>query len=110
MQFFIKILISLVIIIVCTQIVRKFPSLSGLIATMPIVSVIILVWIYSDNPGDFKLMEDFTKAALRGILPSILFFLVAYFCFMKHYSIGIVLGASFGIWLLGAFIHQWLLR
>jgi hypothetical protein len=55
-------------------------------------------------------MEDFTKAALRGILPSILFFLVAYFCFMKHYSIGIVLGASFGIWLLGAFIHQWLLR
>ena len=110
MQFLIKILISLVIIIVCTQIGRKFPSLSGLIATMPIVSVIILVWIYSDNPGDFKLMEDFTKAALWGILPSVLFFLVAYFCFLKHYPIGVVLAASFGIWLMGAFIHQWLLR
>ncbi|MCX5845970.1 MAG: DUF3147 family protein [Deltaproteobacteria bacterium] len=110
MEFFIKLLISVTIIIICTQIGRKFPSFSGLIATMPIISVIILVWIYSDNPGDFKLMEDFTKAALWGIVPSILFFLVAYFCFINHYHIGIVLSASFGTWLMGAFVHQWLLR
>lgn len=110
MEFFIKLLISVAIIIVCTHIGRTFPSLSGLIATMPIVSVIILVWIYSDNPGNFTLMENFAKAALWGILPSILFFLVAYFCFTKHYSIGIVLSASFGTWLIGAFVHQWMLK
>ena len=110
MEFFIKLLMSVAIIVVCTQIGRKFPSLSGLIATMPIISLIILVWIYSDNPGNFKLMEDFTKAALWGILPSILFFIVAYICFMKHYPIGIVLCAGFGTWLAGAFIHQWFLR
>ena len=74
MDFVVKLLISMAIIIVCTQIGRRFPSVSGLIATMPLVSVIILVWIYSDNPGNFKLMEDFTKAALWGIVPSILFF------------------------------------
>lgn len=110
MEFVVKLLISMAIIIVCTQIGRRFPSVSGLIATMPLVSVIILVWIYSDNPGNFKLMEDFTKAALWGIVPSILFFLVAYACFVKHYPIGIVLSASFATWLLGAFIHQMLLR
>ncbi len=110
MEFIIKLLISVAIIIVCTQIGRKLPSLSGLIATMPIISVIILVWIYTDNPGDFRLMENFTKAALWGILPSILFFIVAYICFMRHYHIGIVLCASFGTWLMGAFFHQWLLR
>jgi uncharacterized membrane protein (GlpM family) len=110
MEYFIKLLISVIIIIVCTQIGRKFPTLSGLIATMPLVSVIILVWIYSDNPGNFKLMEDFTKAALWGILPSILFFLAAYFCFIQHYPLSIVLSVSFGTWLMGAFVHQWLLR
>ena len=110
MEFFVKLIISVGIIIVCTQIGRRFPSVSGLIATMPLVSVIILVWIYSDNPGNFKLMEDFTKAALWGIVPSIMFFLVAYICFMKHCPIGIVLSASFGTWLLGACIHQMLLR
>jgi F0F1-type ATP synthase assembly protein I len=110
MEFFVKIAISVAIIIVCTQIGRNFPSLSGLIATMPIVSVIILVWIYSDNPGNFKLMEDFTRAALWGIIPSILFFVAAYVSFVKHYPIGIVLCVSFGTWLVGAFVHQWLLR
>ena len=110
MEFLIKILISVVIIVVCTQIGRSFPSLSGLIATMPIVSVIILVWIYSDNLGNFKLMEDFARAALWGIIPSILFFVAAYISFMKHYPIGVVLCVSFGTWLVGALVHQWLLR
>ncbi len=110
MEFIVKILISVATIVVCTQIGRSFPSLSGLIATMPIVSVIILVWIYSDNPGNFELMEDFTKAAIWGIIPSLLFFVVAYISFMKHYPIGIVLCVSFGTWVVGAFVHQWLLR
>jgi uncharacterized membrane protein (GlpM family) len=110
MEFFVKIAVSVTIIIICTQIGRSFPALSGLVATMPIVSVIILVWIYSDNPGNFKLMEDFTRAALWGIIPSILFFVAAYISFVKHYPIGIVLCVSFSTWLVGAFVHQWLLR
>lgn len=108
MHFFIKLLISVAIIVLCAQIGRRFPSLSGLIATMPVLSVIILVWIYSDNPGNFKLMEDYTKAALWGILPSILFFIVAYICFRNHCSVGVAVGAGFSTWLIGAFVHQWL--
>jgi len=110
MQFFIKLLISIAIIIFCTQIGRKNPSLGGLIATMPLTSAIVLIWLYSDNPGKFGLMEDYTKGALWGIVPSILFFIVAYACFRKHLPLSVVLSASFGIWLIGAFIHQWLLR
>lgn len=109
MQLIIRLLISVAIIILCTQIGRKFPSISGLIGTMPVLSVIILVWIYSENPGNFKLMEDYTKAALWGIAPSILFFLVAYVCFLNQYSLGMALTAGFSAWLIGAFVHQWLL-
>ena len=107
MEFFVKIAISVAIIIVCTQIGRGFPSLSGLIATMPIVSVIILVWIYSDNPGNFKLMEEKFAAFEES---ESLFFVAAYISFARHYPIGVVLCVSFGTWLVGAFVHQWLLR
>lgn len=109
MRFLIKLLISVCIIIFCTQIGRKLPTLAGLIAVMPLTGLIVLVWLYLDNPGNFNLMTDYTKGALWGIIPSVLFFLVVFVCFRKQLPIWIVLGASFSVWLVAAFVHQWLL-
>jgi uncharacterized membrane protein (GlpM family) len=110
MRFAIKLLISVAIIAFCSQIGRKLPTLAGLIAVMPLTGVIVLVWLHLDNPGNFKLMTDYSKGALWGILPSILFFLVAFVCFRKRLPLSIVLCASFAVWLIAAFIHQWLLN
>jgi uncharacterized membrane protein (GlpM family) len=109
MRFLIKLLISVCVIAVCAQIGRKLPSLAGLIAVMPLTGVIVLVWLYVDNPGDFELMSAYTKGALWGIVPSILFFVVAFLCFRKHLALWIVLCASFAVWVVAAFIPQWLL-
>jgi uncharacterized membrane protein (GlpM family) len=106
----IKLLISVSIIIFCTQIGRKLPALAGLIAVMPLTGLIVLVWLYTDNPDNFNIVIDYTKGALWGILPSILFFLTAFICFRKHLSLWIVLCASFAVWLIAAFFHQWLLH
>lgn len=110
MRFFIKLLISLCVIVLCTQIGRKLPTLAGLIAVMPLTGAIVLVWLYLDNPGNFRLMTDYNKGALWGIVPSILFFLAAFICFRKQLQLWIVLSASFAVWLIAAFIHQWLLN
>lgn len=110
MRFVIKLLISVGVIIFCTQIGRKLPTLAGLIAVMPLTGLIVLLWLYSDNPGNFVLLSDYTKGALWGIGPSILFFVVAYLCFRKHLSLWLVLSASFAVWLMGAAVHQWLLH
>jgi uncharacterized membrane protein (GlpM family) len=77
---------------------------------MPITGALVLVWMYLENKGDPIIMQDFTKGALWGILPSILFFLVAFFCFKKNLSLPVTLVSSFGVWLGAAFIHQWLLK
>ncbi len=55
-------------------------------------------------------MQDLTRGALWGILPSFLFFLVAFACFKKQLSLPIVLIASFAVWLGAAIVHQWLLK
>jgi uncharacterized membrane protein (GlpM family) len=110
MRFLIKLLISVSIIIFCTQIGRKLPALAGLIAVMPLTSLIILLWLYSDNPRNFDLMINYTKAALLGILPTVLFFLTVSMCFRKQLSLWIVLCAGFAVWFVAAFIHQWLLK
>ena len=108
MQFIIKLLVSVGVIVFCTQIGRRLPTLAGLIAVMPLTGLIVLVWLYLDNPGDFGLITDYAKGALWGILPSILFFLVAFLCLRKQLSLWIVLCASFAVWVIAASIHQWL--
>ncbi len=110
MRFAIKLLISLGVIVFCTQIGRRLPTLAGLIAVMPLTGLIVLVWLYNDNPGDFRLMVDYTRGALWGIVPTILFFLVAFASFRKQLPLWTVLGASFAVWLAAALIHQCLLN
>jgi len=112
MRFLVKLLISVCILVACNWIVvrHKLPTLAGLITVMPLTSVIFLVWLYVDNPSDFNLMIDYSKAALWGILPSILFFVVAYLCFRRHLSLWIVLCLSFAVWLAAAVVHQRLLK
>lgn len=110
MQLFLKIVLSIAIILMATAIGKKLPSTAGLIGVMPLTGALVLVWVYLENRGDPVIMQDFAKGALWGILPSILFFLVALFCFRKNLPLPIVLASSFGVWLAGAAVHQWLLR
>lgn len=110
MHFFIKLLASLAIIVISSQIARKLPSLGGLIATMPLTGVIVMLWLYSDYPGNFPLLQNYTKGAVFGILPSIVFFITAFICFNKHLPLLLVLAISFGAWIIGACIHQWFLH
>jgi len=110
MQFLLKIILSIGIILVATAIGKKLPSTAGLVGVMPLTGALVLVWMYLENKGDPEIMQNFTKGALWGILPSILFFLVAFFCFKKNLSLPVVLVASFGVWTGAAFIHQWILK
>jgi hypothetical protein len=87
MRFALRLVLSICVIIFCTQIGKRAPSLAGLIAVMPLTGLIVLVWLYSDNPGDFGLMADYTKAVLWGLVPSVLFFLTAFVCFRRHLAL-----------------------
>lgn len=77
---------------------------------MPLTGALVLVWIYVENKGDQTIMQEFSKSALWGIVPSVLFYLVAFACFKKQLPLSIVLVSSFGVWLGAAFIHQWIVK
>jgi uncharacterized membrane protein (GlpM family) len=110
MQILLKVILSVAIILFATAVGKKLPSTAGLVGVMPLTGALVLIWMYLENKGDSEIMQNFAKGALWGIVPSILFFLVAFFCFKKHFSLPIVLVLSFGSWLVAAAIHQWILK
>lgn len=110
MQLMIKLAISVAVILAATGIARKFPSIAGLISVMPLAGALILAFVYYENQGQWQVMQGFTKGALWGILPSILFYLVAFVCLKKEMPLAAVLGSGFGAWFAGALIHYWVLK
>lgn len=109
-MFLIKTIITIGIILAATAIGKKFPSAAGLIGVMPLTGSIVLVWVYLENKGDCNVMQEFTKGAIWGILPSILFFVTALICIKNQFPIHIILFLSFIAWLIAAFIHQMILN
>jgi len=110
MQMLIKAALSAAIILIATAIARRFPSVAGLIGVMPLTGALVLVWVYLESKGDPQTMQSFAKGAFWGILPTLLFFLVAFLCLRKGYSLTAVLMVSFAAWSGAACVHQWLLR
>jgi uncharacterized membrane protein (GlpM family) len=110
MQTLLKIALSMVIIFIATAVSKKLPSTAGLIAVMPLAGALVLVWVYIENKGDPQVMQGFTIGALWGILPSILFYFAALFCFKRQLPLSIVLPVSFAAWFIAALVHHWFLR
>jgi len=110
MPFLIKLIAANIIIVACAQIGKRHPSLGGLIATMPLTSLLVLIWLHLDRPADFRLMTDYTRGVLWGIIPTILFFVAVQYCFRRQLPFSLALTAGFAVWLGGAVVHQWLVR
>ncbi|MBJ6726591.1 DUF3147 family protein [Geomesophilobacter sediminis] len=110
MNFLAKLLVTNLVIISCAQLGRRYPALAGLIATMPITTLLVLFWLYSDRPGDYQNLVAYNRGVLFGIVPTILFFATSLYCFHRQLPVGAAVGAGFVAWLAGALVHQWVLR
>ncbi|MFZ5570490.1 MAG: DUF3147 family protein [Thermodesulfobacteriota bacterium] len=110
MQVLIKTAVSVAVILLATAVAKKAPSIAGLVAVMPLTGALVLVFVYLENKGNSGLMQTFTQSAIWGMLPTMLFFFVAFLCFRKQLPLPLVLIAGFGAWFLAAMVHQWLLR
>ena len=110
MQSLVKALVSAAIILVVTGIGKRLPSVAGLVTVMPLTGALALIWMYADNRDDAAVLTTFTRGAVWGMGPSILFFVAAYLCVSRGLSPATVLIVSFGAWLVGAVVHQLVLR
>jgi len=106
MPFAFKLILSNLIIVSCVLIGKRFPSLSGLIAAMPLTTLIVLIWLYSDSNGDGRVITTFVEGVFWGIFPTMIFFAVAWFCLRRGLPFIPTVAISFSAWLLGAIVHQ----
>ena len=74
-HYFIKLFISSAIIVLVSEIAKKDNIIGGLIASIPIVSVLSIIWLYIDT-NDIDKVKALANGILWMIFPSISFFIV----------------------------------
>ena len=74
-HYFIKVFISSAIIVLVSEIAKKDNIIGGLIASIPIVSVLSMIWLYIDT-NDIDKVKALANGILWMIFPSMSFFIV----------------------------------
>jgi len=70
----IKALISGVIVAAVSEIAKRYPGFGGLIASLPLVSVLGMLWLWNEKP-DAANMAAHAQATFWFVLPSLPMFL-----------------------------------
>ena len=70
-----KALISGVIVAVVSEVAKRYPGLGGLVASLPLVSVLGMIWLWRDRP-DAANMAAHAEGTFWFVLPSLPMFLL----------------------------------
>ena len=71
----IKAVVSGIIIAIVSEVAKRFPGFGALIASLPLVSVLGMVWLWRDKP-DVPNMAAHVEATFWFVLPSLPMFLL----------------------------------
>ena len=75
MQYIIKIIISALIITGVSELGKKFTPVAAVLSSLPLVSILAMIWLYSETKNAQKIIE-LSTSIFWAVLPSLIFFLV----------------------------------
>ena len=81
----IKALLSGVIIMAVSEIAKRSPAFGALVASLPLVSVLAIIWLWRDT-GDTSRIANHAEATFWYVIPSLPMFLA--FPYMLRHGIG----------------------
>ena len=88
-----KVFISAGIIVVISEISKKLPLLGSLIASLPLVSVLGMIWMYGETK-DLVRIADHAEGTFWYVIPSLPMFLLMPYTLSKGFDFWQSLGIS----------------
>ena len=91
--YIIKIAITALIIVIVSEISKRLPLLGSLIASLPLISVLGMIWIFQETKDAQKLITH-AEGTFWYVLPSLPMFLVMPWMMKKGISFYLSLGCG----------------
>ncbi|MEA3264951.1 MAG: DUF3147 family protein [Pseudomonadota bacterium] len=104
-QLALKALISGALIAAASELARRSPGWGGLIASLPLVSTLAMIWLWRDT-GDGARVADFALSASLYVLASLPAFVLLALLLRK----GLAFPAAMGAFVLAGWLGYWLMQ
>ncbi len=98
--FFVKTLVTALIVAAVSEVSRRYPLWASLLVSLPLTSILAFIWIYVDGRNDAKIVQ-MSYDIFWLVLPSLAFFLILPFL-MKH-GLGFPLAMGLSVIAMGTF-------
>lgn len=73
MQFFIKMVVSALIIAIVSEVGKRYSWIAGIIASLPMISILSFLWLYIETK-DMEKVVALSRSILWAVFPSLIFF------------------------------------
>lgn len=91
--FVVKVFVSAILIVAISEIAKRSTLLGSILASIPLTSVLAMVWLYSDTKDTQKIIA-LSYDIFWLVLPSLIFFLALPFLLKKSVNFYVALGSS----------------
>lgn len=93
MYYLIKVLLSAIFIVVITEFAKVNATLGGLIKSLPLISLISILWIYFDTHNT-EVIADLSISTFWFVLPTLPMFLILPYLLKHHLTFYLSLAVS----------------
>ncbi|MBL3645531.1 DUF3147 family protein [Bacillus sp. RHFB] len=104
-----KIIASAIVIGVVTEISRRFPSYGGIIAALPLVSLLSIIWLYVQGEQTATLSK-FALGVLWGFPATAVLLVIVYISLQNSVQLFISIGLGVCGWLIFLLVQDLVLK
>jgi F0F1-type ATP synthase assembly protein I len=105
----VKVIVSAIVIGIVTEIARRFPLYGGIVAALPLVSLLSIMWLYFQGEQNTTLSK-FALGVLWGFPATAVLLLIVYISLKHSIPLFLSIGFVIGGWLVFLFVQDFILK
>ncbi len=109
MQIFIKVIITALVVVGISELGKKFTPFAALLASLPLTSILAMVWLYTDTK-DIQKISALSTSIFWAVLPSLLFFIILPLLLKQGMKFGWAMAVSTGVMFLAYTLYVLVLQ
>lgn len=99
MYVIVKIIVSAAVIGAVTEIAKRFPTYGGIVAALPLVSLLSIIWLYVQGESN-NILSKFVLGVLWGFPATAVLLFVVYISLKHSLSLYLSIGLGLAAWFL----------